>query len=71
MEPRFISWNAAAMHMFDFTFPDAWSRKKIKATPSRRPDVSAEVWNDVYAPADDLSRLKRSGDRKTMQHWGS
>ena len=71
MEPRFISWNAAAMHTFDFTFPDAWSRKKIKATPSRRPDVSAEVWNDVYAPADDLSRLKRSGDRKTMQHWGS
>ena len=30
MEPRFISWNAAAMHTFDFTFPDAWSRKKIR-----------------------------------------
>ena len=31
MEPRFISWNVAAAHTFDFTFPDAWSRKKIKA----------------------------------------
>ena len=30
MEPRFISWNFVAMHTFDFTFPDAWSRKKIK-----------------------------------------
>ena len=66
MEPRFISWNAAAMHTFDFTFPDAWSRKKIKATPSRRPEVSAEVWNDVYAPADDLSRLKWSGEMKVV-----
>ena len=62
MEPRFISWNAAAMHTFDFTFPDAWSRKKIKAPTSRRPEVSAEVWNDVYAPADDMSRLKWSGE---------
>ena len=51
MEPRFISWNAAAMHTFDFTFPDAWSRKKIKAPPSRRPEVPVDVWNDV-------SRLK-------------
>ena len=63
MEPRFISWNAAS---FDFTFPDAWSRKKIKAPPSRRPEVSAEVWNDVYAPADDLSRLKWSGEVKVV-----
>ena len=66
MEPRFISANAAAMHTFGFTFPDAWSRKKIKATPSRRPEVSAEVWNDVYAPADDLSRLKWSGEVKVV-----
>ena len=66
MEPRFISWNAAAMQTFDFTFPDAWSRKKIKAPPSRRPEVSAEVWNDVYAPADDLSRLKGSGEVKVV-----
>ena len=66
MEPRFISWNAAAMHTFDFTFPDAWSRKKIKAPPSRRPEVSAEVWNDVYAPADDMSRLKWSGEVKVV-----
>ena len=58
MEPRFISWNAAVMHTFDFTFPDAWSRKKIKAPPSRRPEVPVDVWNDVYTPADDLSRLK-------------
>ena len=54
MEPRFISWNVAAMH----TFPDAWSRKKIKASPSTKPEVSTGVWNDVYTPADDLSRLK-------------
>ena len=66
MEPRFISWNAAAMHTFDFTFPDAWSRKKIKAPSSRRPEVSAEVWNDVYAPADDLSRLKWLGEVKVV-----
>ena len=62
MEPRFISWNAAAAHTFDFTFPDAWSRKKIKAPPSRRPEVSAGVWIDVYSPTDDLSRLKWSGE---------
>ena len=66
MEPRFISWNAVAMHTFDFTFSDDWSRKKIKAPPSRRPEVSAEVWNDVYAPADDLSRLKCSGEVKVV-----
>ena len=47
MEPRFISWNVAAAHTFDFTFSDAWSRKKIKALPSRRPEVSAEMWNEV------------------------
>ena len=47
MEPRFISWNVAAMHTFDFTFPDAWSRRKIKAPPSRKPEVPTEVWNDV------------------------
>ena len=58
MEPRFISWNVAAMHTFDFTFPDAGSRRKFKASPSRKPEFSAEVWNDVYTPADDLSRLK-------------
>ena len=66
MEPRFIGWNVAAAHTFDFTFPDAWSRKKIKAPPSRRPGVSAEVWNDVYAPTDDLSRLKWSGEVKVV-----
>ena len=66
MEPRFISWNAAAMHTFDFSFPDAWSRKKIKAPPSRRPEVSADVWNDVCAPADDLSRFKWSGEVKVV-----
>ena len=48
MEPRFISWNVAAAHTFDFTFSDAWSRKKIKAPPSRRPEVSAEMWNEVH-----------------------
>ena len=58
MEPRFISWNVAAAHTFDFSFPDAWSRKKIKALPSRRPEISAEMWNEVYTPTDDLSRLK-------------
>ena len=66
MEPRFISWNVAAMHTFDFTFPDAWSRKKIKSSPSRKPEVSTGVWNDVYTPADDLSRLKWSGEVKVV-----
>ena len=66
MEPRFISWNAAAAHTFDFSFPDAWSRKKIKALPSRRPEVSAETWNEVYSSADDLSRLKWSGEAKVV-----
>ena len=66
MEPRFISWNVAAAHTFDFSFPDAWSRKKIKALPSRRPEVSAETWNEVYSPADDLSRLKWSGEAKVV-----
>ena len=57
MEPRFISWNAAALHTFDFTLSDLWSRKKIKAIPSRKPEVSAGHWNDVYTPAEDKSRL--------------
>ena len=63
MEPRFSSWNVAAMHTFDFTFPDAWSRKKIKTPPSRKPGVSADVW---YKPADDLSRLKWPGEVKVI-----
>ena len=66
MEPRFISWNVAAMHTLDFTFTDAWSRKKIKAPSSRRPGVSVDVWNDVYTPADDLSRLKWPGEVKVI-----
>ena len=66
MEPRFISWNVAAVHTFDFSFPDAWSRKKIKALPSRRPEVSAEMWNEVYTPTDDLLRLKWSEERKVV-----
>ena len=66
MEPRFISWNVAAAHTFDFTFPDAWSRKKIKAPPSRRPEVSDEIRNEVYAPTDDLSRLRWSGEVKVV-----
>ena len=41
MEPRFISWNGAALLVFDFTFRDLCSRKKIKAIPSRKPEVSA------------------------------
>ena len=49
MEPRFISWNAAALHTFEFAFPDVWSRNMIKAIPSRKPELS---------PADDKSRLK-------------
>ena len=66
MEPRFISWNVAAAHTFDFSFPDAWNRKKIKALPSRRPEVSAEMWNEVYTPTDDLSRLKWSAEVKVV-----
>ena len=55
LDPRFISWNAAAKHTFDFKFPDPWSRKNIKAPPFRRPEVPADVWNDMYAPTDDLA----------------
>ena len=58
MEQRFISWNDAALTTFDFTFPDLWSRNKIKAIPSRKPEVPAGHWNDVYTPANDKSRLK-------------
>ena len=66
MEPRFINWNVAAMQTFDFTFPDAWSRKKIKAPPSRKPGISADVWNNVYTPADNWSRLKWPGEGKVI-----
>ena len=66
MEPRFISWNVSAAHTFDFTFSDAWSRKKIKALLSRRSEVSAEMWNEVYTPTDDLSRLKWSREVKVV-----
>ena len=66
MEPRFISWKLAAMHTFDFTFPDAWSRKEIKAPPSKKPGVFAEVWNNVYTPDDDWSRLKWPGEVKMI-----
>ena len=63
MEPRFIGWNVAAAHTFDFSFPDAWSRKKNKALPSRRPAVSAEMstfqrfigWNVAAAHTFDFS----------------
>ena len=58
MRPRFINWNAAALLTYELTFPDVWSRKLIKAIPSRKPEVSAGHWNDVYTPADDNSRLK-------------
>ena len=58
MEPHFISRNAAALHTFLFHFPDFWSRKEIKSVPSRKPEVSADHWNDVYLPADDQSRLR-------------
>ena len=30
------------------------------------PEVSAEVWNEVYAPPDDLSRLRWSGEVKVV-----
>ena len=66
MEPRFISWNVAAMHIFDFCYPDAWNRKKIKPPRSRKPDVSSDVWSKVYTRADDLSRLKWPGEMKVV-----
>ena len=66
MEPRFISWNVAAMHIFDFSYPDAWNRKKIKPPRSRKPDVSSDVWSKVYTRADDLSRLKWPGEMKVV-----
>ena len=66
MELRFISGNVAAMNTFDFSFPDAWSRKKVKAPPSRKPDVSSDVWSNVYTPADNLSQLKWPGKIKVV-----
>ena len=66
MEPRFISWNVAATHTSDFSFPDAWDRKKIKAPPSRKPVVSSDVWSNVYTLADDWSRLKWPGEVKVV-----
>ena len=54
------------MHTFDFSFPDAWSRKKFEAPPSRKPDVSSDTWSNVYTPADDLSRLKWPGEVKVV-----
>ena len=62
MKPRFISWNAAVLHTFEFTFPDIWSRKKIKAIPSRKPEVSAGHWNDVYIPADAKAEIVQPRD---------
>ena len=58
MEPHFISWNAAGLHCFEFTFPDVWSRHMNKSIPSRNPEVSAGHKNDVYTPARDNSSLK-------------
>ena len=58
LEPRFISRNVVALHTFDFTFPEVWSRKKIKPVTSKEPEVYASHWNDVYSQADDQSRLK-------------
>ena len=66
MKPRFISWNVAAMHTFDFTFPDAWSRKTIKEPHSRKPGFSADVWNNGYTPSDAWSRLKWPGEVKVI-----
>ena len=61
MEARFIIWN-----VFDFSFPDAWNRKKIKTPPSRKPDVSSDVWSNVYTPADDFLRWKWLGEVKVV-----
>ena len=58
METRFISWNAAALQTFDFTFLDKWSRKKLKLHHQGIPRLSAGHWNDVYSPADYESSLK-------------
>ena len=59
IELPFVSWNVAAMHTFDFNFPDAWSRKKIKTSPSRKPGVSSDVWNKVYTP--EVARRSEGG----------
>ena len=40
--------------------------RRSKHHPSRKPEVSTGVWNDVYTPADDLSRLKWSGEVKVV-----
>ena len=51
IQPCFISWNVAALHTFEFAYPDVWSRKKVEAVPSRKHEVSAGHWNDLYSPA--------------------
>ena len=53
IEPCFFSWSVAAMHTFDFSFPDAWSRKKIKAPPTRKTGDSSDIWIKVFSPAVD------------------
>ena len=53
MEPRFISWNVAAMHTLTSHFLIFGAGRRSK----RHLPGSQRVWNDVYAPADDLSRL--------------
>ena len=58
-EKRLLKWkrDGAALHQLE-RCGHAWSRKKIKTSPSRKPEVSTGAWNDLYTPADDLSRLK-------------
>ena len=39
---------------------------KVKAPPFRKPWVSADLWNNLYTPADDWSRLQRPGEVKVI-----
>ena len=48
MEPRFIGWNALALHTFDFTFSDIWSRKKQSYTIEEARGVCRSLERCVY-----------------------
>ena len=65
IEPCLIRWNVAAMHSFDLSFPDAWSRKVSKSHHPRSPR-NPNIWNKVYSPANDQSRVRKPGREKVV-----
>ena len=56
-EPRFVSWVDAAQYRFEFMVPDKRRRKKIKASLSRKPEVSTDICTETFSESDDQLRL--------------